>query len=59
MSHGANVVALEPPELREAVVRRLRSVLAAAAEAPDATSADAIDVGAGNRSEHRTREGAR
>jgi proteasome accessory factor B len=30
VSYGANVVALEPPELREAVVRRLRSVLAAA-----------------------------
>ena len=29
--HGASVVAVEPPALREAVVRRLRAVLAAAA----------------------------
>jgi predicted DNA-binding transcriptional regulator YafY len=32
LSHGANVVVVEPAELRDAVVRRLRSVLAAAAQ---------------------------
>ena len=31
VSHGANVVVLEPAELRDAVVRRLRGVLASAA----------------------------
>jgi predicted DNA-binding transcriptional regulator YafY len=32
VSHGANVLVVQPPELRDAVVRRLRGVLAGAAE---------------------------
>src|SRR3954447_5746613 len=36
VSHGANVVVLHPVELRAAVLRRLRGVLAAAAESAEA-----------------------
>jgi len=64
LSYGAAVVALDPPALRDAVVRRLRSVLAAA-EATEATAATAADEPsapapepAGVRTE-RAREGAR
>jgi proteasome accessory factor B len=46
VSHGANVVVLEPGELRDAVVRRLQGVLAAAGAAAGTAAGAAAAEGA-------------